>query len=211
MLGIDEAGRGAVVGPLVIAGVLISKEDKLSEIRDSKELSPNKRKELFKLITKEAEDYIYFIISSDMLNREMKKYNLNEIEISRIVQIINLFYSKNLRVYIDAMEANTEKLKQKILSKLKNKEITLIAENYADKKYKVVGAASIIAKVIRDREIEKLHKKYGFFGSGYPSDERTIRFLKNADREVINRIARLEWITMKNILNSRNNKKLSEY
>jgi len=215
LLGIDEAGKGPVIGPLVIAGVLISEEneEKLKKlgIKDSKELSPEKRKKFFEEIKNLSEDFVVLKISAGELNREMDTKSLNEIEIGRIAQIINSFWMKRPKVYIDALEANTKKFKEKILSRLKDKKIEIIAENNADKTYPVVSAASIIAKVTRDSEIKKLHKKYGFFGSGYPSDERTIEFLEKLDREVYNKIVRLKWETSKNILKNKKQRKLLEF
>lgn len=214
-LGIDEAGRGAVVGPLVIAGLLIkkSKQKKLREmdVRDSKEILPKKREELAKKIKKIADDYIILKISSRQLNKEMERRNLNEIEVSRIAQIINSFWMRKPEIYLDSVEANTEKFKSKVLAKLKNKDVNIVVENYADCKYVVVSGASILAKVARDKEIEKLHKKYGFFGSGYSSDERTIEFLKKLKKDEYREIVRLKWITSKNILEEKYQRTLGEF
>jgi len=215
ILGIDEAGRGALIGPLVIAGLLIkkSKEKKLKElgVKDSKKILPKKRIEIDKEIKKIADDYIILKISSKQLNKEMEKRNLNEIEITRIAQIINSFWIRKPKVFIDAIETNTEKFRNKILKKLKNKDIEIITENFADEKFVIVGGASILAKVERDKEISKLHKECGFFGSGYPSDERTVKFLKKIDRNKYNEIVRLKWITSENILKERSQKKLLDY
>jgi len=215
LLGIDEAGKGPVIGPLVIAGVLISEENegKLKKlgIKDSKELSPEKRKKFSEEIKNLSEDFVVLKISASELNKEMDTKTLNEIEISRIAQIINSFWMRKPKVYIDALEANTKKFKEKILSRLKDKKLEIIAENYADKTYPIVSAASIIAKVTRDSEIKNLHKKYGFFGSGYPSDERTIEFLKKLNKEEYNKIVRLKWETSKNILKNKKQKKLLEF
>jgi len=180
-------------------------------VRDSKKILPEKRKEIIKEIKKIADDYIVLKISSKQLNKEMEKRNLNEIEITKIAQIINSFWMRKPIVYLDSVEANTEKFKRKVLEKLKSREENIIAENEADNKYVVVGGASILAKVTRDKEIEKLHDKYGFFGSGYPSDERTIEFLKNLNKDSYNEIVRLKWITSKNILEERAQKKLDYY
>ncbi len=62
-----------------------------------------------------------------------------------------------------------------------------------------------MAKVIRDSEIEKLHDKFGDFGSGYPSDPRTVHFVENAIKDHVNidSIVRHEWKTYKNMFNSK--------
>jgi len=215
LLGIDEAGKGPVIGPLIIAGVLISKENsgKLRElgVKDSKDLSPGKRNELFSKIKKLSEDFIILETSSKQLNEEMELENLNTIEIKKMAQIINSFESKKPEIFIDAIEANTLKFKEKILSKLKNKEVKIVAENRADQKYPVVSAASILAKVTRDSKVKKLHEKYGFFGSGYPADERTIKFLEELDEKSYNEIVRLKWSTSKRILEKKKQKGLGEF
>ncbi len=215
LLGIDEAGKGPVIGPLIIAGVLISKENsgKLRElgVKDSKDLSPGKRNELFSKIKELSEDFIILETSSKQLNEEMELENLNTIEIKKMVQIINSFESKKPEIFIDAIEANTLKFKEKILSKLKNKEVKIVAENRADQKYPVVSAASILAKVTRDSKVKKLHEKYGFFGSGYPADERTIKFLEELDEKSYNEIVRLKWSTSKRILEKKKQKGLGEF
>ena len=79
----------------------------------------------------------------------------------------------------------------------------IICRHKADEIYPAVSAASIVAKVIRDREIEKLHEKYGDFGSGYPSDPRTINFVKNSiqNKIDIDKIVRHQWKTYKSMLN----------
>ena len=214
-LGIDEAGRGAVVGPLVIGGVIISEENekKLKKlgVKDSKELTPGKREELFEKIKELSEDYIILQISAKQIDDEMDIKNLNEIEMERMAQIIDSFSVKKPKVFIDAVEANTLKFKGKVLSRLKNKDLDIVAENHADENYPSVSAASILSKVTRDSEIKKLHEEYGFFGSGYPSDERTIKFLENLDREEYDKIVRLKWATSRNILERKNQRGLGEF
>jgi len=88
-----------------------------------------------------------------------------------------------------------------------------VAENFADRKYPVVSAASIIAKVERDKEIKKLHKKYGFFGSGYTSDERTIRFLKDwiKKNKEFPDIVRKTWVTAEELKKLKEQKKLDGF
>lgn len=199
VLGIDEAGRGPVIGPLVICGYLV-KEEKIRELRelgvkDSKQLTPEKREELAPKLKKIAEDFVVLSISPQEIDILRSKTNLNKIEIKRMQQMIELLCPG--KAVIDAPEANTKKFREKVLYKLKHTGFELVAENFADKKYPEVGAASIIAKVHRDAEISKLHKEYGFFGSGYTSDERTIAFLKNwlQDNKDFPDIVRKSWIT----------------
>jgi len=178
--GIDEAGKGAVLGPLVISGVSVeeNKLKKLKElkVRDSKEISHKRRIFLSDEIEKIAKDIIVVKVGACKIDNYKKMgINLNRLETMKFADIIN--YLGSHKTYIDAYEANTKKLKT-VLERMTKNGSELIVENYADKNHLIVGAASIIAKVEREKEIEKLRKKHKFDGSGYPSDERTVQWLK---------------------------------
>jgi ribonuclease HII len=102
--------------------------------------------------------------------------------------------------YVDASDISTERFKKQITERLR-KDVKVIAAHKADRIYVIVAAASIIAKVVRDREIRKLKRIFGDFGSGYPSDPRTIEAIKNWIR-VHNKIppyTRLSWKTWKKL------------
>lgn len=183
ILGIDEAGRGAVIGPMVIAGLLIDDEKKLSElgVRDSKELSPQKREDMEEKIKSMAKDFMLLKVPAAEIDESRKVKNLNEIEMDKMAQIINTI--KPSKVVIDAPEKNTEKFALNMKSRL-NYECEIIAENFADKKYPVVGGASILAKVLRDRSIRMLEDKIDeSIGSGYPSDPLTTEFLERKSKK----------------------------
>jgi len=211
-LGIDEAGRGPVIGPLVIVGVEISeeKEQKLREIgvKDSKELTREQREELYKEIEKIADKIYVKKIWPIEINEWMSKgKSLNELELKYFAEIIN--ESDAEEIYIDTPSPNPKNFKLKLLSLLK-KDVKIIAENKADKKYPIVSAASIIAKVERDREIEKLKERFGDFGSGYPSDPKTRKFLEDHWEEIIDYI-RVQWKTFKEIIEKKKQKSLIEF
>ena len=215
VLGIDEAGRGPVVGPLMICGYLAdeSKVERLKKlgVKDSKMLTPKKRKSMVSELKKIADDYVVVKVSPREIDKLRNVSNLNKIEISRMQHIINLLNPD--KIIIDSPEVNVKKFAEKIRGGLKNKKIDIVAENFDDKKYIHVGAASIIAKVHRDAEIEKLHKKYGFFGSGYTHDERTIAFLKdwiNKNKEFPD-FVRKSWITAVLIKEARDQKNIGEF
>ncbi len=187
---------------MVVCGFLIeeSKIEKLKEIgvKDSKLLSSIKRKRIALILKRIAKNIVLIKISANEIDRLRKKINLNEIEINKISEIINSL-SPNI-VIIDSPEVNTKKFINKIKKKLKNKNIRIIAENYADRKYPIVSAASILAKVERDKEIEKIKKRIGYdFGSGYASDKKTINFLKYwlKNHKELPNFVRKSWITVK--------------
>ncbi|MFH0797932.1 MAG: ribonuclease HII [Candidatus Woesearchaeota archaeon] len=181
--GVDEAGRGPLLGPLVIAGVVADERvlDKLKSlgVKDSKLLTPKKREELFEQVKSIVESYEIIIVPpqeiDDALNSE--SLNLNWLEAIKTAMIINKLDAK--KAYIDSPSTNLKAYADYMRIYVKDKDVNLICEHKADVKYVVVSAASILAKVTRDREIEKLSKRYGELGSGYPSDPVTKEFLKN--------------------------------
>ena len=213
ILGIDEAGRGPVIGPMVMAGVVIkpSDEDKLLElgVKDSKMLTPRKREELF-LYIKSHYPYRYVVIPPSEIDTHVNSddSNLNLLEALHTAGIINHFAKKIDRAIIDCPSNNIEAYKRIIEKKL-IKRIELIVEHGADKKYIVVSAASIIAKVIRDNLIEDLKNRIGIdFGSGYPSDPATREFLeKYFDKYDFFRKSWSSWNKLKN----GKNKSLKDY
>ena len=212
--GIDEAGRGPVIGPLVISGILIEEKDlpKLRNIKvkDSKLLTPKQReflfKEIKKIIIKEKTIIIPPQEIDDVLNSE--ELNLNKLEAIKTAIIIN--YLKPDKVTIDCPSTNINAYVDYLKTFLKY-EPKIKAEHKADYKYCEVSASSILAKVTRDKEIEKLKKKYSIeFGSGYPSDPLTQEFLKK-NYNKYPEIFRKTWMTYRNISETKKQKSLSDY
>jgi len=214
--GIDEAGRGPVIGPLTVAGVSIhnNEEKKLVKIgvRDSKELTPERREELAKKIEKIAKDIFVIHVAPCRIDNYLlkQKKNLNEVEIIKFADIADLLRADKL--YVDCPEVKTEKFAKRLQLKMANKKTEIIAENKADSKYPVVAAASIIAKVSRDEEIEKLRKEHGVRGSGYPSDDETIAWMEeylDKHKKFPERgLVRFSWDTTKKMLAKKKQKKL---
>jgi ribonuclease HII len=187
--GVDDAGRGAVIGPLVIAGVLASEEDlpKFKElgVRDSKLLSPRRREFLAVEIRRIAKNFNVVKLSPReidvVVNSGRKLHKLNYLEAQTMARVIEALRPDI--VYVDASDVLEERFKQHIQECMSFK-VNIVSEHKADRNYVVVSAASIIAKVERDREIAELAKTFGYFGSGYPSDPRTMKFLKECCEEL---------------------------
>ncbi|MDP4012258.1 MAG: ribonuclease HII [Candidatus Nanoarchaeia archaeon] len=202
IIGIDEAGRGPVIGPMVMAGVLIS-EDKQDDLRkigvkDSKLLTAKKREELYNQIVKMAEKIAIVIISPKEIDEavESQTLNLNWLEAIKTAELINA--AEPDRAYIDCPSNNIEAYRN-YLKKLLRKDVKLIVEHKADFKYSTSAAASIIAKVTRDREITKIQKRFKDpMGSGYPADPVTVEFLKKHWKEDQG-IYRKSWETYKEL------------
>jgi len=199
ILGIDEAGRGPVIGPLIIAGVMLPKEKirilERLQVKDSKKLTQKKRTYLAKKIKKISEYYIVKIDASKIDKLRSEGVNLNEIEKKAIADIINK--ARPDHVIVDSVDIKPHRF-EKELKKLIKDNITVKAEHRADTKYPIVSAASIIAKNQREQEIEKIKKEYKIeFGSGYPNDPLTKKFLSTLKSDKLPNFIRKSWATIK--------------
>lgn len=220
VLGIDEAGRGAVIGPLVICGLMVEegreKELKDLGVKDSKELSPKKREMLAEKIEEIVEHSVVLHVPACNIDSMRKNgMNLNQIEAMKMAEIINI--SCPDKAIIDTPSYNSHKFRDYLYSKLDDniKSIKLICENYADKNYPLVSAASIIAKVERDKKIEQLKKDFKYdFGVGYTHDKRTIAFLEKLAKENNGKMPkniRTSWETTQEIIKKYQQKGLSGF
>ncbi|MBI3858836.1 MAG: ribonuclease HII [Thaumarchaeota archaeon] len=176
--GIDEAGRGCLLGPLVVAGVAVDKEGleelKSLGVRDSKKLSPRRRESLYPEILRVCASVQSVGIEPseiDHVVRTGKKYRkLNYLEAVYFAKVIDRLEAAE--VTVDASDSSPARFRDNIAENL-NVPCRVKAVHKADRDFPVVSAASIIAKVERDQAVDGLRKKYGNFGSGYPSDPRT--------------------------------------
>ena len=199
LAGIDEAGRGPVIGPLVVAIAIAEDESKLRAlgVKDSKLLLPMQRKKLFFQLQKTIM-FEYKVIDIKEIDRAVQNNQLNNLEANAFAELINKHIPE--KVVVDCPVMNTEKFAAELYRKLRKKTI-LVAENKADLNHSIVAAASIIAKEIREQEVEKLKKQIGLdFGSGYPSDPKTKAFIKEHYNHFD--IFRKSWQTYKDIKNS---------
>ena len=181
--GVDEAGRGCVIGPLVIAGFLVKEENLpiLAQlgVKDSKLLSPRKREALLIEIIRVAEKNQIIKLKPREIDSAVisgrKLHKLNRLEAQTMARIINALDPNE--AYVDAADVLEDRFKHHIQEDLTVK-AKIISRHKADKIFPVVSAASIIAKVERDREIAALKATFGDFGSGYLTDKKTMVFLK---------------------------------
>jgi ribonuclease HII len=203
--GVDEAGRGPLIGPMVICGVLV-RSDTLQElehigVRDSKKLTPSRREKIGAKIESIAEQIVIRSVSAVEIDRLRKQTTLNEVEVREFIEIVKAL--KPERAYLDAVDVNAERFGIKIgeISGLALKGTVFVSEHKADSTYPIVSAASILAKVQRDLVITGLHDRYGDFGSGYPSDPKTVTFVTNLVRngQKLPSIVRHSWRSVKRI------------
>ncbi|MDH3658247.1 MAG: ribonuclease HII [Nitrosopumilus sp.] len=174
--GIDDAGRGSILGPLVIAGLSLDKKNlrKLSAmgVKDSKKLSPKLREHLYKKIIEIADNYYIAKIPPKSIDASVKKHCLNRLEAKYMAKVVSKLNPDTS--YVDSCDVNPSRF---------GKEISLLSNNnkiksyhHADSRFVIVSAASILAKVTRDKAIAKLRKNHNL-GSGYPSDSVTVKFV----------------------------------
>lgn len=202
--GIDEAGRGSLLGPIIVAGVCVTKKS-ISEmvekgIKDSKLLTPKKRQVLFGHVISVAESICVCRINIEDIDFHVFRNNLNLLEAEAMA--ITIRNMKSDKTYVDSCDVNPSRYQRTIKSFLKQNNTKLISMHHADRLNIVVSGASIIAKVIRDSEISKIRLKYGDVGSGYPSDKKTIKFVKEWFRQKneIPPFARKSWKPAKMIV-----------
>ncbi len=182
--GVDEAGRGCVIGPLVIAGVLFDDEvvGSLREIgvKDSKKLSAKKRVALSAEIKELALGYRFFELSPRTIDkvvfRNVPLRRLNYLETMAMAWIIREL--KPSEAHVDPCDVVSERVASQIKGVLPF-DLVIRCEPKADAKYPATGAASILAKVRRDFRIAALRELHGDFNSGYPSDWKTQNFIRD--------------------------------
>lgn len=198
ILGIDEAGRGSVLGPMVIAGVVVpEKMEKVLErmgVKDSKRLTPNRRTILSRKLKKMFDYEIVVITAREIDEMRADGINLNEIEKNAMESI--LLKMRPEKAIVDAVDVKAERFQDNLRV---NTGINVIAEHKADDKYIEVSAASIIAKAERDDQIAQINKEFiksGGIGSGYPSDPKTKEFLTNYTYDEMPDFVRMSWATV---------------
>jgi len=192
--GIDDAGRGSMLGPLVIAGISIDKKKirKLSGlgVKDSKKLTPKRREELYKKIISVVDSYYVSRISPKSIDTSVAKHGLNHLEAKYLAKVVTKL--KPDTSYVDSCDVNPTRFGKEISRLSKNKKIK--SYHHADSRFIVVSAASILAKVTRDKAIAHL-RKYHDLGSGYPSDSKTIKFVTQyyKTQKTIPKFVRKSW------------------
>jgi len=214
IIGIDDAGRGPVIGPMILAGILIDDKEEKSlkelEVKDSKLIQPIKRRKIKEELIKK---FRYHLEIANPVEID-ESNNLNYLEAIKTAAIVNKLTNnlkEKVKVFIDCPSVNIISWTNDVQKLLKEPEkIELICEHKADLNHKVVSAASIIAKETREEELIKLRKELGIeFGSGYPADPITIEFIKkNYTNSKYKKIIRFSWKTIKNLIKENNQKRL---
>jgi len=212
ILGIDDAGRGPLIGPMILAGVLLTKEQekhvKKEGAADSKLLIHKERMRIAKVI--ESNSLKFHVVTSSPIEIDesiLSGTNLNTLEAKKTAHIINeinqgKFTKEKIKVIVDCPSVNIKAWQNTLEKFINHKEnLEISCEHKADFNHPSVSAASILAKVRREEEVAKIkeqYKKYGDIGSGYPSDPATKEFLKKFGKPLEDSgIFRKTWATWK--------------
>src|SRR6056297_616053 len=207
ILGIDDAGRGPVIGPMILAGCLVDKKHerylKRIGVKDSKNITQKRREFLEEKIKEKVENFHLEIISADEIDQKNSEgLKLNELEAEHFAKIINKMNGRDeiMKVVVDCPSPNILKWSDYLKTKINNlKNLEIFCEHKADQNHVSVAAASILAKCVREKEMKKLKEEFGEeVGSGYCSDPLTMRFLDEyALKHKDSGLFRKTWITWK--------------
>jgi len=209
-LGVDEAGKGPVVGSMFAAAVRADPTVLPEGIKDSKKLSQQRREELATAIRNVADTVAVAEICVERI--DSSETNMNELTVTAQAEAISQIAADGDTGYLDAGDTNAVRFERRVGDAVPQ-DVELRAEHKADETHRIVGAASIIAKVAREAHVQALSAQYGELGSGYPSDEATRRFLHEfVDRHgELPPCARTSWQTSKDILAAQDQLSLTEF
>ncbi|MFB6203844.1 MAG: ribonuclease HII [Candidatus Nanohaloarchaea archaeon] len=217
VLGIDEAGRGPVIGSMFIGGFMVEEQDleAVEElgVKDSKKLSDGRREDLREELDSLGETFLKEV-TADEIDELREVMSLNEIELKGFADLIER--AEPERVVMDLPEPDSERFigKVKDLLPASGEGIEFVAEHGADDEFPIVSAASIVAKSARESHVDELKQKYGYdFRSGYPHDEPTIEFLEKfvEEKGELPPETRLSWSTAERILREAGQSGLGEF
>ena len=200
--GIDEAGRGPVIGPLVVCSASCRREDekqlKKLASKDSKQLTPEQRVAAYDKL-KGFVTFRWVEVSAMDLNKLMDTMSLNDIEAKVMADLVKKLPDGDTMIDMPDRYAWTFRKRMEKFGVNKFE-----AEHKADENYPIVAAASICAKIMRDHKIEEIRKATCDFGSGYPGDPKTVAALKDKpSRKLLEPFIRQKWKTLENIKQTR--------
>ena len=211
--GVDEAGRGSVMGPLVVGTVFVEDDSILRDIgvKDSKKLTPKKREAMYDEITGSVPFWTVVVASAADVDSRRKEMSLNDVELNMFAEAVSSRPCDT--VYADCPDVNEVAFSEK-LSRIIGLDAAVVAKHKADDTYPVVSAASIVAKVTRDRMLEEIQGEFDVnIGSGYPSDHYTMDFIAQWIKENgrAPEHVRCSWEPVRKMLSARANTRISDW
>ena len=209
-LGVDEAGKGPVLGSMFAAAVRVDPGDLPAGMADSKSLSPDRREELARGIRETADAVAVAEVPVGRIDNP--ETDMNALAVAAHAEALAGAAEDGDEAYVDACDTSAARFGRDV-GQAAPVDLDTRAEHGADETYPVVSAASVVAKVERDARIEALADTYGDLGSGYPSDERTRAFLAAyvRDHGELPSCARASWSTCADVLAAAEQSSLSEF
>ena len=212
-IGSDEAGKGPVLGPMVAAAVRVAPDVLPSDVDDSKRLAPARREGLAGEIRAVAERVGIGVVTTERI--DAPGTDMNTLTVDAHAEALSGVVDAGDVVAVDAGDVSEARFGRRVAAGVADSgiEIEVRAEHGADERDPVVGAASIVAKVERDRRVAALEAEYGDVGSGYPSDPKTRTFLREyvRDHGSLPGCARASWQTCDDVLAAAEQSALDEF
>ena len=209
--GVDEAGKGPVLGSMFAACVVADPDTLPDGIADSKRLKPERREEL--AATLRTDDRIAVGITEITIAEiDHPETDMNSLTVQAHAQAIEQVVPSGLIGVVDACDTSAERFARRVTNAI-SCDVQIRAEHSADENHLIVGAASIVAKVARDNHVADLAERHGEVGSGYPSDPKTRSFLADyvTTHGELPDCARTSWQTSKDVLASKSQSALGDF
>ena len=199
------------MGPLVVGAVFVEDDGPLVDIgvKDSKKLTPRRRERMYDEIVATA-GWTVVIASAGDIDSRRKTMSLNDVELHMFAEAVSA--NPVTQVYADCPDVNEASFSRRLGALVPDAEI--IAKHKADDSYPVVSAASIVAKVTRDRMMDDIRAEFDVnIGSGYPSDHYTMDFIDSWIKEngKAPEHVRCSWEPVRQMLSAKANTKLSDW
>ena len=203
-LGVDEAGKGPVLGSMFAACVRAPADAIPDDVADSKQLTAERRESLAETIRERAD--AVSVAEIPVARIDDPETDMNELTVEAHAEALSQVARDDLPAYLDAGDTNAVRFERRVGNRVAA-DLELRAEHGADEAYPIVSAASIVAKVSRDAHVADLAAEYdgqgyGEVGSGYPGDSATREFLKTyvEAEEELPACARRSWQTSQDAL-----------
>ena len=207
--GVDEAGKGPVLGSMFAAAVAGDPDDLPEGVADSKRLAPGRREELDAAI---RESMRVGVAEVPVARIDDPETDMNELGVAAQADALARVAGDGLAGYVDAADVDEGRFGERVAASV-DADVDVTAEHGADDEYDIVAAASVVAKVARDAHVDGLRDEYGDVGSGYPSDPTTRDFLEEYVREhgELPDCARSSWQTSDDALAAAEQSALDEF
>jgi ribonuclease HII len=208
--GVDEAGKGPVLGSMFAAAVLADPKVLPDDVGDSKDIAPARRQELAGVIREVAEAIGVAEIPVERIDDP--ETDMNTLTVAAHAEALSVVVRDGLAGCVDAGDTDADRFGRRVADRV-DADVTVRAEHGADETDPLVGAASIVAKVERDAHVDALAESYGAVGSGYPSDPTTREFLASYvdSHGELPACARSSWSTCEDVLAAAQQSTLGEF